>query len=723
MLLLNTPPRPSEGARAGFRGEGSSSSSNFQKHLPDDAPACLLIPNERPSHSAIASVPITSSVVDVQSGQHQLVSDVPTETSVNPGITPGSSHLLSEAFSEVLGGTGKFFLDVCCGKDRPFSKAALASGFTVLSADACFVEPVDILCDAHFELLLRFCFAGLVWFAMAGPHEAHLSHSQIPRLIQCFLHGSRNSPLRLIVVLHRCWQLFNVVARYVYSIIHSLQCGSYPWSNTFYSRFRRYVSLWTSHSGKAMTRALAFSLLHSKVYLSWASDVTSGERSDDVIQTGLQSSSIPVSFASATIEVLSSLQPASGPKDLTVTEAKQLLPSKPFGNPPFAFQDGGGIGSCPDWSCPPPGTPNVLLDLRQSWMSFLLRIKLPLRLRDFVRSGGEASLFTYEEIAELRGRFQLWARRNGGIAEVNWQVDDGQPYCLRALQTLSSLIMDKDTSLFPCLIEGVPTGFDKNIPKSNVFAPRESDSTIDAELLLCGGNWSSAEANPELLRQLVAKEVEAGYLVPVSLEEARQRWPNRLAVGKLSIVSSDRLVVDNSICNTNALCDINETYTLPLLGSVRACFPLRGLPCELAACTIDVKSAHKTMRVKHADQGLLGVQCDGQHYFYRVCPFGACFSALWWARLGSFFVRVLHLSIFVRHSLMLYVDGFFVTQDASTLDATASLILAFCVCFNIPLSWKKLCQVVWIGWCTTETASPCAEVAGRSEECAQAGFT
>ena len=40
---------------------------------------------------------------------------------------------------------------------------------------------------------------------------------------------------------------------------------------------------------------------------------------------------------------------------------------------------------------------------------------------------------------------------------------------------------------------------------------------------------------------------------------------------------------------------------------------------------------------------------------------------------------------------MLYVDDFFVTQDASTLDATASLILAFCVCFNIPLSWKKLC--------------------------------
>ena len=586
---------------------GSSSSSNFQKHLPDDAPACSLVPEEGPSHSAIAPVPIASSVVDVQSGQHQFVSELPTETSVNPGITPGSSHLLSEAFSEVLGGTGKFFLDVCCGKDRLFSKAALDSGFTVLSADACFVEPVDILCDTHFELLVRSCFAGLVWFAMSGPHETEAPVTQSE--------SSDHSGLPV-----RFEEFTSAIDRCVTLLLATFQCGGHVclfhhpqsavWKLPLVQHFLLDISAlcvlveFAQWQGDEQDFGLFASSFQG--FAKLASDVTSRDRSEAVIQTGLRSPSIPVSLATATIEVLSPMQPASGPKDLTVAEAKQLLPSKPFGNPPFAFQDGGGIGSCPDWSCPPPGTPNVLLDLRQSWMSFLLRIKLPLRLRDLVRSGGEGSLFTYEEIAELRSRFQLWARRKGDIADINWQIDDGQPYCLHALRKLISLIMDKDTSLFPCLIEGVPTGFDKNIPKSNVFAPRGSDSTIDAELLLCEGNWSSAEANPELLRQLVAKEVEAGYLVPVSLEEARQRWPNRLAVGKLSIVSSDgrpdRLVVDNSICNTNALCEINETYTLPLLGSVRACLPLRGLPCELAACTIDVKSAHKTMRVKHADQ-------------------------------------------------------------------------------------------------------------------------
>ena len=56
-------------------------------------------------------------------------------------VSPLVPHiLLSEAFSEVLGGTGKFFLVfVVVAKIGLFPKL-LASRFTVLSADACFVD-------------------------------------------------------------------------------------------------------------------------------------------------------------------------------------------------------------------------------------------------------------------------------------------------------------------------------------------------------------------------------------------------------------------------------------------------------------------------------------------------------------------------------------------------------------------------------------------------------
>ena len=52
-------------------------------------------------------------------------------------------------------------------------------------------------------------------------------------------------------------------------------------------------------------------------------------------------------------------------------------------------------------------------------------------------------------------------------------------------------------------------------------------------------------------------------------------------------------------------------------------------------------------------------------------------SRLWWARLGSFFVRSLHMLLYIRHCLFLYVDDFFTTQDESTIFATTSLVLAF----------------------------------------------
>ncbi|CAE7784972.1 Gapdh [Symbiodinium sp. CCMP2592] len=201
-------------------------------------------------------------------------------------------------------------------------------------------------------------------------------------------------------------------------------------------------------------------------------------------------------------------------------------------------------------------------------------------LPEHISQHGEGSFFLPEEVSQLRALFGQWVASQGGPCSIDWTVDVEQPYCLRALSVFSTMLSDPDRSLFPALIEGVPTGFDKNIPASNVFAKRPVGDPADVDLILCEGNWSSAEANPALLREMVAKEVELGFLQEVPLETALERWPDRCAVGKMSIVSSegrpDRLVVDNSICNTNALCQIDETYTLPLLGSARASFPLRG---------------------------------------------------------------------------------------------------------------------------------------------------
>ena len=175
-----------------------------------------------------------------------------------------------------------------------------------------------------------------------------------------------------------------------------------------------------------------------------------------------------------------------------------------------------------------------------------------------------------------------------------------------------------------------------------VTAQRISDSqhhdiplsgTLDAsvvalhedDLCICEKNWAGAEADPALLQSLIDKEVAEGWLHPVpSLDYAKARWKH-LAVGKMNIVHSigrkPRLVVDSSICGTNSACFVPETYTLPSIQTVMDSFPLREVDCALAAFSLDIKAAHKTIRVRQSEQGLLGVRIGDKFLFYSVCPF------------------------------------------------------------------------------------------------------
>ncbi|CAE7939618.1 unnamed protein product, partial [Symbiodinium necroappetens] len=167
-------------------------------------------------------------------------------------------------------------------------------------------------------------------------------------------------------------------------------------------------------------------------------------------------------------------------------------------------------------------------------------------------------------------------------SDWDFSVKPGQPYCLKALERLSTLLGDKDTSLFPALQQGVPTGFDGDIPRSHTLRPRrESEPDSGHDLVVCEGNWQGAESDPGLLQELIQEEIDAGFLEEMpSLEAAYERWgKERVAVGKVNIVKApgraSRLVLDNSVCNTNQNCTVPEQFSLPSLQDIQAAFPAR----------------------------------------------------------------------------------------------------------------------------------------------------
>ena len=136
----------------------------------------------------------------------------------------------------------------------------------------------------------------------------------------------------------------------------------------------------------------------------------------------------------------------TGPCDYALHDAIQLVPRKDLDALPVAFQDGGGMGSIPDWSCPPQGKDNLLLSLRKKWLGMLFELGFPQRLRSHIASGAHTCPFSDSEILSFRKAFEDFAIAKG-ISPISWDVPSGQPYCLDALHSLSQLISDKDVAL------------------------------------------------------------------------------------------------------------------------------------------------------------------------------------------------------------------------------------------------------------------------------------
>ncbi len=106
------------------------------------------------------------------------------------------------------------------------------------------------------------------------------------------------------------------------------------------------------------------------------------------------------------------------------------------------------------------------------------------------------------------------------------------------------------------------------------------------------------------------------------------------------------------------------------------------------------------MAIRQSERGLVGFSWRNRLPFYRVCPFGATFSAHWWSRLGGFILRLRHRLLYISHIGLLYVDDFSFSQSDKVLPISACLILLLFQAIKLPISWRK-CElshaVVWIG--------------------------
>ena len=633
---------------------------------------------------------------------------------------------------------GRIFLDICSGVTRPLSKAVLHLGGDILSYDILLHSEMDLLRDDSYEQLLRLCSSGQVGYGSASPACAHYSRLKLlpgpgpkalrtPEALQG-VKGLSGYELQQVqesyLMLSRCIICLTLIFQAGGHVHLEQPPSAMSWLEECVRQFLKLISAWcvvisacaygkdwyktwmfaSSYQAICDLGALCNHPPHSHESMRGL-DETSGEFRSR--QTACYPEDLAQKFATIILPLVS-----HNAQDWAWKDRHALLPIKGRCDPPISYEDGAGLWSLPDWSLPGREDPDTFQSMRQAWVQKILESRLDKQLLlYFSQDVHAAPPFSDEVIQPFRNLLIEFFTQQG--ISLDWTVREHQPMHLMILQAFGLVMKDRDTTLFPSLINGVMTGFRNNIPVSGCMPVNDREANQDIPLSVHYTNWNSAESDMDLTQTLVQDEIDKGWVFEFTgtLEDAQARWPAGVSLGKLGIAHSEgrapRLVLDNTICGLNPRCFVPERSTLPTCKDVLRTFPLRDFQGDHMAFSLDIKAAHKRIVLHSEEQGLVGFTMNQRLFFYRVTPFGAVFSAHWWARLGGFLLRIFHRLIWWAHTGLLYVDDYFFTQCKDMMPMSATLVCILCQICGIPISWGK-CElggtIQWIGWTFHMTA-------------------
>ena len=127
----------------------------------------------------------------------------------------------------------------------------------------------------------------------------------------------------------------------------------------------------------------------------------------------------------------------------------------------------------------------------------------------------------------------------------------------------------------------------------------------------------------------------------------------RLAEGR-----SPRLVVDSSISGVTAACGVPSRMLLPRIADVAACAPEVPTSEPWLAVSLDIRKAHRQLKVLPLGQAWLSFSFEGRFFVSKTLNFGARASALWWGRMAGALARITRALIWLPDLLWDYVDDF-----------------------------------------------------------------
>ena len=623
-------------------------------------------------------------------------------------------------------------VDLFCGASAPVSSAAAALGL-------CRLEPLDLLHGSGFDLLNDSSFdelctlaaSGLVGAACAAPPCSSFSRARLrpggPRPVRTPQYptgipspsATQQAEIDLSSTLHSRTRTFLAcVASRGGIILLENPSSSLLWKDPAVQSWLRIHAPFSSqaaacHYGLSLFKSWTFwsnfpaveSLACMCQHPAGFHPSFAGKRLPDGSFATRRTACYPSQLAQAIIRCVQpwlTLRPAVVP----LTSWRHPLPSR-FVWPQLRRRIEDGAGTCSSASWQVPRERDFFKDLRHAWLRRILQPGFIPSVLSRLNSDAKAPPLSPAELLPFFDDLRSWLQiSDQALWSKLLEIDDGQPFRLNLWHALSLIGSDPDSAFFDLLHTGVPLGIGTPIPVCSVLPPPVSPTSPVTPLQHCDSAWQSAIDNADIVDKLLEEELSEGWIRLVSGGDAelRRKYAHS-AVGKLGVVLSDdrppRLVVDSSISGVTDHTVLPNRAPNPTLQDVRRCLPLDAAQEELCALVLDVSKAHRRVRIRPADCGLLCFRHRDRLYQSVTLNFGARASGYYWNRVAGLLVRFLHRLLFSAHSAFIYVDDILALLDRCSAPVWACLLVVAILVLNVPMSWHKASlssRVTWIGW-------------------------
>ena len=301
-----------------------------------------------------------------------------------------------------------------------------------------------------------------------------------------------------------------------------------------------------------------------------------------------------------------------------------------------------------------------------------------------------------------RNMLQQEGYNTAGLADIA----EGQPFRLRLMEALLDRAGDPDHRFLLQGEKGYPVGVLQPLPRTPHMYEEQTSWKLEDDPYMRSeiwrDNYESVGDHEIFVREHFAEECKEGLMERLTLEQAKERFGDKVAVSSLAVLVEEahgnkkRIIHDathGTKINNRIRCrDKQRSPGAREKMYLLAYYKARG---DIVFSLVgDISKAHRRFLHEPSELGLLAcrVKSNDDHIFInRVGTFGVASASYWWGRIAAAGIRLTHEIIGPQRPIEMLIFADDLESLGAGLEGRRGIVLAYLYLstMGFPFKWSK----------------------------------